>query len=214
MIKKSRLFTLLLAFTTSSLALGATNATMDELESDLLAKYRDAPPSTIIKVLGVPAGTTERDGSEFLTWESSKSTGTYVYGVGVAESYSCKATFEFRENKLTGVSLMGTHGSDRSLCKKFVKPLLGSDSNGGNLAAKRAAARATPTPSGSPVPQEVVTNADIVKLVSARLSDAVIIAKIKASKCTFDITTDALISMKEAGVSDAVIQAMTESMAK
>ena len=216
MIKKSRLFTLLLAFTTSSLALGATNATMDELESDLLAKYRDAPPSTIIKVLGIPAGTTERDGSEFLTWESSKSTGTYVYGVGVAESYSCKATFEFLDNKLTGVSLMGTHGSDRSLCKKLVKPLLGSNSNGGNLAAKRAAAKATPTPTptGTPAAQEVVTNADIVKLANAKLSDPVIIAKIRASECKFDISTDALISLKQVGVSDTVIQAMTESMAR
>ena len=214
MTQKSASFTVVLSLTTLSLTFGATNAAIDALESDLLAKYRDSHPSIIIEVLGVPSGTIEREGAEFLTWESSKASGTYVYGVGVSESYSCKATFEFRENKLTGVSLMGTHGSDRSLCKKFVKPLLGSDSNGGNLAAKRAAARATPTPSGSPVPQEVVTNADIVKLVSARLSDAVIIAKIKASKCTFDITTDALISMKEAGVSDAVIQAMTESMAK
>jgi hypothetical protein len=61
---------------------------------------------------------------------------------------------------------------------------------------------------------EVIANADIVKLVQAKLSDAIIIAKIKSSLCRFDLSTDALIKLKDANISDSVIQAMTEAPGK
>jgi len=55
-----------------------------------------------------------------------------------------------------------------------------------------------------------LTNADIIKMAQAKLSDGIIVAKIKSSPCAYDTGTDQLISLKQQGVSDAVIQAMAE----
>jgi hypothetical protein len=57
---------------------------------------------------------------------------------------------------------------------------------------------------------QTLGNDDIVQMVQAKLADQVIIAKIKSSQCKFDTSTDALIKLKIAGVSDAVLQAMAE----
>lgn len=55
---------------------------------------------------------------------------------------------------------------------------------------------------------EALTNADVLKLVEAKLSDDLIISKIRASACSFDTDTDTILKLKSQGVSDAVIQAM------
>jgi hypothetical protein len=54
------------------------------------------------------------------------------------------------------------------------------------------------------------TNADIIKLVEAKLPDSAIISKIKFSACNFDVSTDGLIKLKQANVSDAVVQAVVD----
>jgi hypothetical protein len=56
-----------------------------------------------------------------------------------------------------------------------------------------------------------LTNDGIIKLVKAKLPDSVIIAKIKSSSCAFVTDADSLVSLKQAGVSDAVLQAMVEA---
>jgi len=56
-----------------------------------------------------------------------------------------------------------------------------------------------------------LTNDDVIKMVQAKLPDGVIVAKIKSSPCKFDTSTDSLIKLKQAGISDAVMQAMTEA---
>lgn len=61
---------------------------------------------------------------------------------------------------------------------------------------------------------EVIGNAEIVRLAQAKLPDSVILGRIKNSVCRFDLSTDALIKLKEANVSDAVIQAMAEAPQK
>jgi hypothetical protein len=60
---------------------------------------------------------------------------------------------------------------------------------------------------------EGLRNDEIVRMAQAKLADSVIIAKIKASACNFDTSTDALIKLKQLGVSDAVLQAMAEAVA-
>jgi hypothetical protein len=45
-------------------------------------------------------------------------------------------------------------------------------------------------------------------MVKAKLADSIVIQKIKSSTCEFDTSADALIKLKDAGVSDTVIQAM------
>ena len=55
-----------------------------------------------------------------------------------------------------------------------------------------------------------LTNDDILQQVNAKLADSLIIAQIKKSACAFDTSTDGLVKLKQAGVSDAVLQAMVE----
>jgi TonB family protein len=54
----------------------------------------------------------------------------------------------------------------------------------------------------------ILRNEDIVKLAKAGIDDATILAKVAASKCQFDTSTDALIQLKQSGVSAAVLKAM------
>jgi hypothetical protein len=56
------------------------------------------------------------------------------------------------------------------------------------------------------------TNADVIKLVQAKLPDSIILAKIKSSACNFDLSTEELIKLKRAGTSEAVLLAMTDAM--
>jgi hypothetical protein len=60
-------------------------------------------------------------------------------------------------------------------------------------------------------PGQALTNDGIIKLVQVKLGDSLIITKIKSSACAFDTSTDALVKLKAAGVSDAVLQAMVEA---
>lgn len=57
-------------------------------------------------------------------------------------------------------------------------------------------------------------NADVVKMVKAKLPDTIIIGKIRSSPCSFDTSTDSLIALKDVGTSDAVIQVMMDAGAK
>lgn len=59
--------------------------------------------------------------------------------------------------------------------------------------------------------QHFLTNKDVIDMVSAKLSDAVIIDEIHKSPCKFLTAPDDLIALKKAGVSDAVIEAMTSA---
>ncbi len=56
-----------------------------------------------------------------------------------------------------------------------------------------------------------LSNADIIKMVHLKFGDNVIVAKIKSSACNFDTSMDALVKLKQAGVSDAVLAAMVEA---
>ena len=54
----------------------------------------------------------------------------------------------------------------------------------------------------------ILQNADVIKLVKAGLDDAIVISKISSSQCQFDTSTDALVQLKQSGVSSAIIKAM------
>ena len=58
---------------------------------------------------------------------------------------------------------------------------------------------------------QALTNDDIIKLVQIKLGDSLIITKIRSSACAFDTSVDGLTRLKQAGVSDAVLQAMVEA---
>ena len=59
-------------------------------------------------------------------------------------------------------------------------------------------------------PGVVLTNADIVQMQKAGLSEEIILSKIAGSTANFDIGTQDLIRLKEAGVNDNIINAMVQ----
>lgn len=59
--------------------------------------------------------------------------------------------------------------------------------------------------------QEVMNNNEVITLTKAGLNPTLIIGKIKTSKTNFDLSTDSLIKLKQAGVTDDVVAAMLEA---
>src|SRR4051794_31712610 len=58
---------------------------------------------------------------------------------------------------------------------------------------------------------ETLTNSEVISLTKAGLSQSLIIGKIRTTKSRFDLSTDGLISLKQAGVSDEILTAMMEA---
>ncbi|MFN6964910.1 MAG: hypothetical protein ACK4S4_14245 [Pyrinomonadaceae bacterium] len=61
--------------------------------------------------------------------------------------------------------------------------------------------------------QETMSNDDVISLTKAGLAPSVVIGKIRTSKANFDLSTDGLIKLKQAGVGDDVVAAMLEAKA-
>lgn len=59
--------------------------------------------------------------------------------------------------------------------------------------------------------QDEMTNEEVISLTKAGLSSSIIVGKIKSSKTKFDLSTDSLIKLKQAGVGDDVVGAMLEA---
>jgi hypothetical protein len=59
--------------------------------------------------------------------------------------------------------------------------------------------------------EETMTNKEVISLTSAGLNKSLIVDKIRTSKSKFDLSTDALIKLKKAGVDDAVVAAMLQA---
>lgn len=71
----------------------------------------------------------------------------------------------------------------------------------------------SPAPVTNQETAKPLVNADIVRLSKAGLADAVIVKVIGAGKSKFDLSVEGLIRLKNAGVSQAVIEAMQNSSA-
>lgn len=61
------------------------------------------------------------------------------------------------------------------------------------------------------VVSSIVKNEDVIKMVKAGLSDEIVLQKIASSPVAFDVSVDGLVTLKDAGVSDKVIQAILAS---
>lgn len=87
----------------------------------------------------------------------------------------------------------------------------GENSGGRSLTAAGGGSAA----SGSATTGEVMTNDSVMKLVRAKFSEKMIVSKIETSaRARFDTSVDAMVKLKESGVSDAEIQAMDTRMSK
>jgi hypothetical protein len=80
------------------------------------------------------------------------------------------------------------------------------------LEAQTVSATSAQSGSQSTTAAQTFTNDDVIKLTQAKLPDSVVLAKIKSSTCDFDTSTDALVKLKRAGVSETVLQAMMDAM--
>ncbi len=56
--------------------------------------------------------------------------------------------------------------------------------------------------------QDLITNQDVIAMKSAKITDDVILAKITASQCDFDLSTTGLIDLKNAKISDKITNQM------
>ena len=65
-----------------------------------------------------------------------------------------------------------------------------------------------PAPPKSPAAPAPMTNQDVIRLVKAQIAEDLIISKISQSKTKFDTSVDALVALKQAGVSDNLISVM------
>ncbi len=59
--------------------------------------------------------------------------------------------------------------------------------------------------------QETMNNDEVITLTKAGLNPTLIVGKIRTSKTNFDLSTDSLIKLKQAGVTDDVVAAMLEA---
>jgi hypothetical protein len=59
--------------------------------------------------------------------------------------------------------------------------------------------------------QSSLTNSDVIGMVKAGLGAEIIIAKIKATSCSFETDPPTLKALKDAGVPDSVILAMVQA---
>ena len=61
------------------------------------------------------------------------------------------------------------------------------------------------------IAQETLTNDSIVSMVKGGLSEAVVLARVRSGPANFDTSTNALLTLKRAGVSDRIIEAMVSA---
>src|SRR4029450_5338613 len=59
--------------------------------------------------------------------------------------------------------------------------------------------------------QETLTNESIMSMVKGGLSEAVVLARVRSGPANFDTSTNALLTLKKAGVSDKIIEAMVSA---
>jgi hypothetical protein len=85
---------------------------------------------------------------------------------------------------------------------------------GVSLAQTALAPNAAPKPTATKTAPAALTNRDIIRMVKAKLSDDLIVSKIKSSKTRFDTSVDGLVQLRDAGVSDRVIALMMNPAAE
>jgi hypothetical protein len=116
--------------------------------------------------------------------------------------YKSQIDFQFGKGYLEKASV--------SQIEDTISEVLAFDGSAGQQTQQAPDSQVAPGQQGE-AHDEVLTNSDVVKMAKAKLGDGIIISKIKTSACNFDTSVDALVKLKEAGVSDPVIQAMHDA---
>jgi hypothetical protein len=131
-------------------------------------------------------------------------------GVDQSSEYKAAVSFQFAKGYLASASVPDV---EDTIAKVFAIDTGSAQGEVPPPAEPRAQQAPQPELSVQPAPAQPVgaaplTNDDIIKLTQVKLGNDVIIGKIRSSTCAFDTSADALIKLKQAGVSDTVLQAM------
>jgi hypothetical protein len=94
-------------------------------------------------------------------------------------------------------------------------PRTSAQARDAGVGAAKIVQPSTPPVQQSQQPQQQqsrpLTNADVIRLVEAKVATEVVTEKIKASACDFDTSPDALRALKDAGVPDSLLLVMVMS---
>jgi hypothetical protein len=94
--------------------------------------------------------------------------------------------------------------------ERLMAPAAGLAPAAAPVAAPPHAAAAQPAAYAAPA-AEVLTNASVISMTAAGLGDAIIVQKIRTSPTRFDTSTDRLIALRKAGVSEKVMAAVLDA---
>ena len=68
-----------------------------------------------------------------------------------------------------------------------------------------------PVKTGKASEKKQLTNNDVIKMVKAELSDAIVLLTIRNSETNFDLSADGLINLKNKGVKSSIVKAMLDA---
>jgi hypothetical protein len=95
-------------------------------------------------------------------------------------------------------------------------PAAATDTAAATAAAATDAATATgPATAGSapqPPSHRLVQNTDVVRMAESHLDESTMLSVIELNDCNFDVSPEGLVALKNAGVSDRVLNAMLEAV--
>jgi hypothetical protein len=111
---------------------------------------------------------------------------------------------------LTGATVLQTAAGQPASPQAATQQSTTSSTSQQSSAPKAAAPKAA-TQTGVKPAAPGMTNRDVIQLVQAKISDDVIITKIRQSKTRFDTSTQGLVALKQAGVSDQLISVMVNA---
>lgn len=134
-------------------------------------------------------------------------------GTDPGSAYKAAVAFQFAKGSLESASVPQVLDTIAQVFALDTGPAQDQAAQPAEAAAQQAPQPEQPAPAApaQPAGPAPLTNDDIIKLIQVKLGDSVVVAKIKSSACAFDTSADALIKLKQAGVSDAVLQAMLEA---
>jgi hypothetical protein len=130
------------------------------------------------------------------------------YNLGIALAYSSQPDSGLKELQ-TSADLRDSDIANKAI--QAVRVMVALDQKRRTKEVASAELGAAADAAAEKAAAGLLTNKDVIEMVKAKLSDAIVVGKIKSSLCKFDTTPRALIALKEAGASDNVVVALTET---
>jgi hypothetical protein len=164
---------------------------MARLRADLLAKHQGADEARLTQLMGPTAERSTAEGTTTLVWKGPTEAGADA---------PCRIAMTLASGGLANLELSGQPAWDRKLCRKFLRPLLQALPWSEVHKAEGSGAAGV----------LVLTNAEVLEMVKEGMPAQAILGKIRSQPCKFDVSNDALSSLRRSGASEALLQAMID----